>query len=409
MIAEPEPRVRGASPVDALGSSAVAAYLERLYTRYAGIDDGEVATYIPELSGVDPSLFGICIATVDGAVYEAGDTDVPFTIQSMSKPLTYGLALERLGRDVVRGRTGVEPSGDAFNEMSLSPETGMPRNPLINAGAIACAGLVAGAVDDPFALLSETYARYAGRELEFDERVYRSETDTGHRNRGMAHILRSFGVIDNPDEALDLYFRQCSLSVECRDLAVIAATLANGGVNPLTGERAVGEEVVRDVLSVMASCGMYDFAGEWLVSVGLPAKSGVSGGVFAVLPGRLGIGVFSPRVDPQGNSVRGIAVCRELSQDLAVHLVRPGERPASPVRAAYTLAERGSKRVRPPAHRAAIRAAAARGLVVELQGELSFSASEALARCIEEPPERPELVIVDLSRGVRADAGGGWR
>jgi len=406
VIAEPEPRVRGASPVDGLASSAVAAYLERLYARHASVHDGEVATYIPELSRVDPALFGICIATVDGAVYEAGDTDVPFTIQSMSKPLTYGLALERLGKEVVRSRTGVEPSGDAFNEMSLSPETGMPRNPLINAGAIACAGLVAGAVEDPFALLVETYSRYAGRELEFDDAVYRSETETGHRNRGMAHILRSFGVLDNPDEALDLYFRQCSIAVECRDLAVIAATLANGGVNPLSGERAVGEEVVRDVLSVMASCGMYDFAGEWLVSVGLPAKSGVSGGVFAVLPGRLGIGVFSPRVDAQGNSVRGIAVCRELSQDLAVHLVRPGERPASPVRASYTLADRGSKRVRSAGHRRAIRAAATRALVVELQGELSFSASEALGRCIEEPDVAPELVVVDLGRVVRADAGG---
>ena len=178
----------------------------------------------------------------------------------------------------MRSRIGVEPSGDAFNEMSFSPVTGMPRNPLINAGAIACAGLVARDCDDPFALLLETYARYAGRELELDEAVYRSESDTGHRNCGMAHILRNFGVIDDPDTALDLYFRQCSVSAECRDLAVMAATLANGGVNPLTGERAVGEGVVRDVLSVMASCGMYDFAGEWLVSVGLPAKSGVSGG-----------------------------------------------------------------------------------------------------------------------------------
>ena len=151
MIAEPEARGRGC--IGRRPGSAVAAYLERLHARHGAIDDGEVATYIPELSRVDPSLFGICIATVDGAVYEAGDTHAPFTIQSMSKPLTYGLALERLGTDAVRSRIGVEPSGDAFNEISLSPETGMPRNPLINAGAIACAGLVAGAVDDPFALL----------------------------------------------------------------------------------------------------------------------------------------------------------------------------------------------------------------------------------------------------------------
>jgi glutaminase len=406
VIAEPEARVQEQASLDAGSASAVAAYLEALYIRHGAVHDGEVATYIPELSRVDPSLFGICLATVDGAVYEAGDTRVPFTIQSISKPLTYGLALERLGRDAVRSRIGVEPSGDAFNEISLSPETGMPRNPLINAGAIACAGLVAGEAEDPFALLLATYSRYAGRELALDESVYRSETATGHRNRGMAHILRNFGVIDDPDAALDLYFRQCSVSVDCRDLAVMAATLAHGGLNPLTGDRAVSENVVRDVLSVMASCGMYDFAGEWLVSVGLPAKSGVSGGVLAVLPGRLGIGVFSPRLDAQGNTVRGIAVCRELSQDLAVHLVRPGERPASPVRALYTPADRGSKRVRPAAHRDAIRAAASRAVVVELQGELGFSAGEALARSIEGPADPPELVVVDLSRVVRTDSGG---
>jgi glutaminase len=407
VIAQPRASVQDDAVMDdAAGASAVAAYLAGVYDRHLATDGGSVATYIPELSGVDPSLFGICLATVDGAVYEAGDARVPFTIQSMSKPLTYGVALERLGRDAVRGRIGVEPSGDAFNEISISPETGMPCNPLINAGAITCAGLVADVADDPFQLLLDTYSRYAGRALDVDESVYRSETETGHRNRGMAHLLRGFGVLDNPDEALDLYFRQCSISVQCRDLAVMAATLANGGENPITRERAVGEDVVRDVLSVMASCGMYDFAGEWLVSVGLPAKSGVSGGVFAVLPGRLGIAVFSPRVDGQGNSVRGIAVCRELSQDLAVHLVRPGERPASPVRAVYGLSERGSKRVRPPAHRDAIHTASSSALVVELQGELSFSASEALARCIEQPADRPALVVVDLSRVVRTDSGG---
>jgi glutaminase len=405
VIADPEMPAQ-AAPVDVRSPSAVAEYLQRLHAHHAGNDDGEVATYIPELSHVDPSLFGICLATVDGAVYEAGDTSAPFTVQSLSKPLTYGLALERLGTEAVRRRIGVEPSGEAFNEISISPATGMPRNPLINAGAIAVAGLVASDAAEPFDEMLATYSRYAGRALAVDEQVYRSERDTGHRNRGMAHILRNYGVIDDPDIALDLYFRACSVAVDCRDLAVMAATLANGGLNPLTGERAVSEQVVRDVLSVMASCGMYDFAGEWLVSVGLPAKSGVSGGVLAVLPGRLGIAVFSPRLDPQGNSVRGIAVCRELSLDLAVHLVRPGERPASPLRAVYSPAERASKRTRSAAHREALRRAAARAIVVELQGELGFSAGEALARSLEPPGEPPDLVVVDVSRVVRADAGG---
>jgi glutaminase len=385
----------------------VTEYLHGLLDRHADLDDGEVATYIPELANADASLFGICLATVDGAVYEAGETRSPFTIQSMSKPLTYGLALEQLGADVMRRRVGVEPSGDAFNELSLTPETGAPLNPLINAGAIACTGFVA-ARADPLALLLETYSLYAGRSLKIDEEVYRSESDTGHRNRATAHMLRSFDVITgDPDEALDLYFRQCSVLVDCRDLAMIAATLANGGLNPVTGKRAVGEGVVRDVLSVMATCGMYDFAGGWLVSVGLPAKSGVSGGVLAVLPGRLGIAVFSPRLDAQGNSVRAIAVCEDLSRDLELHLVRSGERAPSPVRLAYSVAELGSKRVRSEAQREAIRAGASRTVVVELQGELGFNAGEALSRAAErsvEPP--PELVVVDLRRIARADAGG---
>ena len=340
-------------------------------------------------------------------MYEAGDTRIPFSIQSMSKPLTYGIAIERLSEGVVRRRVGVEPSGDAFNEISLTPETGAPLNPMINAGAIACAGLVAGDTNAPHDLVLDTYSAYAGRPLEIAEAVYESERETGHRNRAIAHLLRNFEVIaDDPDGALDLYFRQCSVSVDCRDLATIAATLANGGVNPRTGERAVREDVVRGVLSVMTTCGMYDAAGEWLISVGLPAKSGVSGGVLAVLPGRLGIGVFSPRLDARGNSVRGMAVCRDLSHDLGLHLVRPGERIAPFLRGSYTIGELASKRVRTAGQRAAIRAAASRTAVFELQGELGFSAVEALSRTIVEREDVVDLVVIDLRRVVRADRGG---
>ena len=388
-------------------SSPVAAYLDALLARHADVEAGDVARYIPELAVVDPSQFGICLATVDGAVYEAGDTRAPFSIQSMSKPLTYGIALERLGEDLVRSCVGVEPSGEAFNEISLAPQTGAPLNPMINAGAIACAGLVAADAEDPSDLILGTYSLYAGRSLEIDEAVYRSELETGHRNRAIAHLLRNFDVIaDDPDKALDLYFRQCSVSVDCCDLAMIAATLANGGVNPRSGERAVREDVVRGVLSVMATCGMYDSAGEWLISVGLPAKSGVSGGVLAVLPGRLGIGVFSPRLDSRGNSVRGIAVCKDLSHDLGLHLVRPGERLAPVIRASYNLGEHGSKRVRREEHRAAIRGAATRTTVVELQGELGFSAVEVLARNLVERDEAVELVVLDMHRVERADKAG---
>ena len=393
------------STSDATASSPITMYLEALLDRHAGLQGGHVASYIPELAAGDPNLFGICLTTVDGAVYAAGDVGAPFTIQSMSKPLTYGLALEQLGEKAVRSRVGVEPSGDAFNEISLTPTTGAPLNPMINAGAIACAGLVGG--DDPFATIIETYSRYAGRSLELDEAVYQSESETGHRNRAIVHLLRNFGVVSgDPEDAVDLYFRQCAISVDCRDLAAIAATLANGGVNPLTGERAVSERVVRGVLSVMTTCGMYDSAGEWLLSVGLPAKSGVSGGVIAVLPGRLGIGVFSPRLDERGNSVRGIAVCRDLSRDLSLHLIAPGSRLAPPIRSSYSLGEIGSKRVRHGDERAKLLDASDRTAVFELQGELNFMSLEAVSRAVTTRDPCPELVLLDLRRVNRVDRSG---
>jgi glutaminase len=393
-------RVNGTAP------SPIVAYLDSLLERHTADRRGEVATYIPELADADPDLFGICLVTVDGAVYEAGDTRHPFTIQSMSKPLTYGLALELAGAHEVRRRVGVEPSGDPFNEISLSRSTGTPVNPMINAGAITCAGLVLDHVDDPVDALLRTYSAYAGRPLELDEAVYRSEADTGHRNRAIAHLLRSFGaLVSEAEAAVDLYFRQCSVSVDCRDLAFIAATLASGGTNPSTGERAVREDVVRSVLSVMTTCGMYDGAGEWLVSVGIPAKSGVSGGVFGVLPGRLGIAVFSPPLDDQGNSVRGVGVCRDLSRDLALHLVRPGERSATPVRATYPVGARRSKRRRSDGDLATLREAAPMTAVFELQGELGFVAAEAVSRSVAARDE-VELVVLDLQRVHRVDRAG---
>ena len=259
--------------------SPVQAYLERLHARHAGLREGAVATYIPELAKADPEWFGVCLATVDGRVYEVGDAQQPFTIQSISKPIAYGLALEYRGRAAVAKKVGVEPTGEAFNSISLAPGTGCPLNPMINAGAIATTSLIAGrSPADRLERLLAVFSLYAGRPLGIDETVYRSEKDTGHRNRAIGHMLRNFDVLTtDPDAALDLYFGQCSIAVTCRDLSVIAATLANGGVNPLTGERALRHDLVESVLSVMTTCGMYDFAGEWVYSVGLPAKSGVAG------------------------------------------------------------------------------------------------------------------------------------
>ena len=309
--------------------SPIESYLEALHRRHAEVHDGEVATYIPELAKADPSWFGICIATIDGKVYEVGDSRQRFTIQSISKPFTYGLALEDVGRERVLKKIGVEPTGDAFNSISLAPGTGSPLNPMINAGAIAAASLVAGhSAEDRFHRITSVYSLYAGRQLDLDQVVYESERATGHRNRAIGHMLRNFDILTGePDGPLDLYFRQCSVSVDCRDLSLMAATLANGGVNPVTGERALRADLVENVLSVMATCGMYDYAGEWVYRVGIPAKSGVGGGILAVVPGQLGIGIYSPPLDEKGNSVRGIKVCQELSERFGLHCFETGSQP----------------------------------------------------------------------------------
>jgi glutaminase len=387
--------------------SPVVAFLRRAHARHLANRDGAVATYIPELARADPEAFGIVVATVDGAVYEVGDTRTAFTIQSMAKPVTYATILDLHGAAAVRERIGVEPTGDAFNAISLAPATGMPLNPMVNAGAITAVGMMppAHAPGEPGRVehLLASLGRFAGRPLAVDDAVYRSERDTGHRNRAIANLLRGTGALDDdPEAVLDAYFRLCAVGVDARDLALVAATLAGGGRHPLTGAVAAGEDAVRDVLSVMATCGMYDGAGEWLFDVGLPAKSGVSGGIFAVLPGQLGIGVWSPRLDARGNSVRGVAVCRDLARELDLHLVR-GVRPVGAVRTRTTVARRPSKRGRTPAERERLAAEAGRSLVLELQGPIGFVAVETLARQAAVDDGRPAAVVIDLRRATRVD------
>lgn len=302
-------------------ASPLQAYLDNLHAATAPLRDGAVADYIPELAKANPDWFAICIVTVDGKIYKVGDYAQEFTIQSVSKPFVYGLALEDHGRDFVLSKIGVEPSGDAFNSIVLDEHSNRPYNPMVNAGAIATAGLIKG--DDPAERLNRLLAlfqRYTAREIRLDAAVFVSERTTGDRNRAIAYLMRNCGMLTgNLDETLDLYFQQCSLLVNCQDLAVTAATLANDGVNPLNGERAVAAEYVQNILSVMYTCGMYDFSGEWAYQVGMPAKSGVGGGIIAVAPGKLGIGVFSPLLDARGNSVRGLRVCSELSRELGLH------------------------------------------------------------------------------------------
>jgi glutaminase len=368
--------------------------------------EGAVADYIPELSTADPATFGIALATVQGDVHEVGDTTVPFTIQSISKMVLYGMALEDRGREAVAEVVGVEPSGEAFNSIRLHPERSTPLNPMVNAGAIATTGLVQGAgPGERLARILATFERYTGRVAEVDERVYRSESETGHRNRAIAHLLRNFSVIDgDPDDVLDVYFRQCSILVTCRDLAVMGATLANRGVNPITGARALAEEHVPSVLSVMATCGMYDFAGQWLHDIGLPAKSGVAGGILAVLPGQFGVGTLSPPLDAVGNSVRGIRVCRALSEELGLHLLDP-PRPGVAARGTAP-APAASRRRRSGAAEDALEGAAQRILRQRPQGDLTFAAAAAIARSLDESCPDGGSVVLDLSAVSRVDGAG---
>jgi glutaminase len=388
-----------------MSSSPIDAYLERLHERWQGDGSGAVADYIPPLALADPESFGIAVATTDGHCYEVGDSRQSFTIQSISKPFTYGLALRDLGLPAVDAKVGVEPTGDAFNSISLAPDSGRPLNPMINAGAITSASLVAGAsAAEREARLLAAYGSFAGRPLAVETAVYESERDTGHRNRAIGHMLRSFGILEtDPEEALDLYFRQCSVAVDCRDLSLMAATLANGGVHPLTGERALEREYVDRVLSVMTTCGMYDSAGEWVVDVGMPAKSGVAGGVLAVLPGQLGIAVFSPPLDPHGNSVRGIEVCRQISTDLNLNLLHVARSSRSAVRRSYTVADIPSRRRRPEAQSQVLAQVGSRCVVHVLHGDLVFAATESVIRTLVEQCAEIDLAIVDLAEVTEID------
>lgn len=379
--------------------------LQEIHQEFAPLQEGKVASYIPELAKANPDWFGICVVTATGAVYEVGDTAEPFTIQSISKPFVYGMALEDNGRPDVLQKVGVEPTGDAFNSISLEPGTGRPRNPMINAGAIATTGLIAGlSHQSKLKRMLSTFAAYAGRELSIDETVYNSENDTGHRNRAIGHMLRNFDILtSDPIPVVELYFKQCSISVTCRDLGIMAATLGNRGINPLTGRQAIRGEYVKSVLSVMESCGTYDFAGEWIYNVGLPAKSGVAGGIIAVLPGQMGIGVYSPPLDERGNSVRGIRVCQELSRSLDLHQLSRAAMGRVTIRARLNAAERNSSRVRGKEEQDLLRKHGRCIQTYQLQGTLTFSTTEVVVREIIENAGALRHLILDLRRVVSID------
>jgi len=295
--------------------------LAEIYNRNLTIAEGTLARYIPELAAVDPDQFAVAAASTTGRAWVVGDIEAEFTIQSVSKAFTYCLALELVGRDEVFRHVGVEPSGDAFNAIYFDPRTNLPFNPMVNAGAITIAALIYRELGDKaLDFLLDRFSRAAGRSLGISEAVYKSERETGHRNRAIGHLLLNVGAVAMPVEpALDLYFRQCSILVTALDLARMGATFANMGENPTNGDAVFSLSAVRDTLSVMFTCGMYDYSGHWVLDVGIPAKSGVGGGICGVVNRQLGIGTFSPRLDALGNSVRGLRVFRDLANDFGLH------------------------------------------------------------------------------------------
>lgn len=316
-----EPPKRGAAATNR--NLDLEDFLHGLYDQYLPLREGNIYISESELVDVNPDWFGISIVTTNGESYAAGDAQVPFLIQSISKVLAYGLALEEHGRDYVLTRVDVEPSGEAYNSIiRVQASSKRPYNPMVNTGAIAITSLITGATPAMrLKRLLEMYRRYVGHRVFVDTPSYVSEQNTGDRNWAISYLLRNFGMISGDiQETMDLYLQQCSVIINCQDLALIGATLANNGVNPMTGERAIAADYIRDLLSVMNTCGMYDFAGEWVYKVGFPAKSGVGGGIVGVVPGQMGIAVYSPLLDKRGSSIRGIKVCEALSNYLKLHI-----------------------------------------------------------------------------------------
>ncbi len=356
-------------------------YLEHVLDECDGDDSGHLADYIPELANASPHRLALAMSTVDGEIYSVGDDDVEFTIQSMSKPFTYAYVLQQLGIDEVLEKVGVEPSGEAFNEISLGKD-GRPKNPMINSGAITTHSLIP--VKDNVSsaeILRQFMSELAGRELCFDDSVYRSEIKTAYRNLSIGYMLRTVGILEtDPVDIVNGYIRQCSILVTVKDLVRMGSVLANGGVDAQTGKRLLNRSVVRQVLSVMMSCGMYDAAGDWLTTVGIPAKSGVAGGILGVLPGQVSIAAFSPKLDEHGNSVRGIDMMERLSRDMGLHLMEGTPSAQTIVQSHYRTGQDASLSV------------------YVLRGVSKFTEAEMLLRIFQREPVDQSTIIIDLTQ-----------
>jgi glutaminase len=293
------------------------------YERYKGLDDGKVADYIPALAKVSDKLFGICVVGTNGGTFSIGDAEHEFSIQSVSKPFVFALVCEAIGTEAARGKIGVNATGLPFNSvMAVELNAERTMNPMVNAGAIATTSLVPGdTAEAKWRFIQDGLSKFAGRKLVLDTEIYESEAATNLRNRGIAKLLEGYErMYFDALAATDIYTKQCSLKVSAKDLAVMGATLADGGVNPLTKERVVSADVAKRLLAAMATAGLYERSGDWLFEIGLPGKSGVGGGIVTIAPGKGGLGVFSPPLDEAGNSVRGQRVTKYLSEHLGLNL-----------------------------------------------------------------------------------------
>lgn len=297
--------------------------VEEAHGKFKGVKEGKNSTVYPALERVDPALFGLCVVGAAGNVVSAGDSEVEFSIMSVSKPFVFALVCQAIGAGVAREKVGANATGKAFNSVAAIEQSGDGRtNPMVNAGAIATTSLTPGkSFEEKWKFLHEGLSKFAGRKLPMNEEVLASARATNFRNQSLARMLQSVGrIYMDPAEAVDLYTMQCSLNVSAKDLAVMGATLADGGVNPMTKERVVEPECCRDALVVMATAGLYETSGDWLFDIGLPGKSGIGGGIVTVSPGKGALGTFAPPLDAAGNSVRGILASQYLSERLGLDL-----------------------------------------------------------------------------------------
>jgi len=314
------------SAVTAAADDPLQAAVDRAYDAAEAIDEGQNAQYIPALATADPDAFGVVVFTVDGRIYARGDTDTPFAIMSAAKPFTLALLLQQQGPDVILERIGVEPTGLPFNSLEgIDNGIDKPLNPMVNAGAISAVSLLqAAAPEQRWPLLLDYYGRFAGEPLALMGDVYKSVSASNYRNRALVNLLHLNNRLGaDPAATLDVYNKQSCVAVTARQLAAMGATLANAGVNPLTGERVLDAGYVDEVLALMTLGGFYDESGWWAYTAGLPAKSGVGGGIVAVVPGRMAIVGFSPRLSAAGNSVRGMHAIQAISRELGLSLFNP--------------------------------------------------------------------------------------